>query len=55
MASVHHIDKLAIQVTKTSDGLQEYVQIMSGDMLTVNVVLIADEIVVNDDRESGNG
>ncbi len=55
MSSIHQIDKLTIQVTKTSDGLQEYVQIMSGDMLTVNVVLIADEIVVNDGRESGNG
>ena len=54
MSDINHIDKLTIQVTKTSDGLQEYVQIMSGDMLTVNVVLIADEIVINDDREPGN-
>ena len=45
------IPKLTIQVTKTANGEQDYVQIMSGDMFTVNVVLIAQEIEVNDKRE----
>jgi hypothetical protein len=44
------IPKLTIQVTKTADGKKEYVQIMSGDMLTVNVVLIAEQIVIRNDR-----
>lgn len=42
--------KLTIQVTKTSDGKQEYMQVMSDDFFSVNVVLIADEIEVKDDR-----
>ena len=44
------IEKLRITVTKTSDGLREYVQIMSGDQFTVNVVLIADSIEIEDGR-----
>ena len=44
-------DELTVTVTKTADGLRDYVQIMSGDMLTINVVLIADRIVVEDHRE----
>jgi len=45
-------DKLTIQITKTAGGGSEYVQIMSGDMfISVNVVLIAKEIVVEDARE----
>ena len=48
------IPKLKITVTKTADGKREYVQIMSGDQLTVNVVLIADEIVIDDYREPDN-
>ncbi len=45
------IDKLIIQVTKTATGDGEYVQIMSNDMLAVNIVLIADKIEIRDDRE----
>ncbi len=44
------IEKLTIQVTKTADGLAEYVQVMSSDLLTVNVVLIADQIEILDGR-----
>ena len=44
------ITKLTIQVTKTRDGLRDYVQIMSSDQFTVNVVLIADHIEVADER-----
>ena len=42
--------KLTIQVTKTSRGDQDYVQIMSDDFQSVNIVLIADHIKVQDDR-----
>ena len=42
--------KLTVTVTKTADGQRDYVQIMSSDMVSVNVVLIADEIVVDDHR-----
>jgi len=44
------IDKIAVRVTKTSDGQRDYVQIMSADMVSVNIVLIADAIQVFDDR-----
>lgn len=44
------LDKLTVTVTKTSDGLSDYIQVMSADMLTVNIVLIADLIVVEDHR-----
>jgi hypothetical protein len=42
--------KLTIQVTKTSDGLRDYVQIMSSDMFSINVVLIANNIEIKDSR-----
>ncbi len=45
-------EKLTITITKTADGLQEYVQIMSADMVSINVVLIADEIEVKDTRDN---
>jgi len=41
--------KLKVTVTKTSKGTSDYVQILSED-LTVNVVLIAEEIEVEDHR-----
>lgn len=45
------IDKLTIQVTKTADGNRDYVQIMSSDMFSINVVLIAAEIELEDLRD----
>ena len=44
------LNHLSIVVTKTADGLSDYVQIMSADMLSVNVVLVADAIEVKDSR-----
>jgi hypothetical protein len=44
------IDKLTIRITKTADGQYDYVQIMSGDVFSVNVVLIATHIDVLDQR-----
>ena len=41
---------LTITVTKASDGIREYVQVMSEDMFTVNVVFLVDAIVVDDRR-----
>lgn len=43
--------KLTITISKTSDGLRDYVQVMSSDMVSVNVVLIADQIVLEDRRQ----
>lgn len=45
--------KLTVTITKTADGLNEYMQIMSDDMteeFAVNIVLIAEEIEVSDQR-----
>ncbi len=47
-------DKLTITVTKTADGSRDYLQIISADMFTTNIVLIADEIVVEDHRDQGD-
>ena len=49
-AGVDEISELRIQVTKTSDGSRDYVQIISADQLTINLVLLADKIVVSDLR-----
>jgi hypothetical protein len=35
---------------KTAHGDRDYIQIMSDDYVTTNVVLIADEIEVRDER-----
>jgi len=42
--------KITVTVTKTSDGLFDYVQIISGDSVGVNIILIADKITVMDHR-----
>lgn len=41
---------LIITISKTSDGAKEYVQVISGDQFSVNVVLIADNVTVKDVR-----
>jgi len=43
-------DRLIITVTKTADGKREYVQIISADMFSVHIVMIADSIEVKDAR-----
>jgi len=45
------MEGLTVQVTKTSNGLRDYVQITSPDQLSINIVLIADQITVEDHRE----
>jgi len=48
-------DKLRVTITKTSNGLADYIQIMSVDTVSVNVVLIAGKIEVQDNRDDGDG
>jgi len=43
-------NNLRVTITKTADGDGEYIQIMSGDCISVNVVLVADVIEVKDTR-----
>lgn len=49
------IDKLRITVTKTADGQRDYVQVISSDQFTVNVVLIAGVIDIVDTRPPSIG
>ena len=42
--------ELNITLSRTADGSGTYVQIMSEDMLSVNVVLVAKEVVLDDIR-----
>ena len=44
--------KLNVTITKTSIGTNDYIQIMSEDQLSINIVLIAEEIKVKDHREN---
>ena len=40
--------KLTVQLSKTADGKYDYMQALSADQFSLNIVLIADEIVVKD-------
>lgn len=42
---------LNVQVTKTSDGKLDYMQITSSDQFAINIVLISKGITVEDCRE----
>lgn len=44
---------LRVTITKTRDGFSEYIQIMSDDTISVNVVLVAESIEVDDHRKAG--
>jgi len=46
-------NKLTVTISKTSRGDQDYIQIMSGDQFSTNIVLIADKIEVVDARKKG--
>ena len=46
-------NELTVTISKTSRGDQDYVQIMSKDMVSVNIVFVADKIKVEDKREKG--
>ena len=45
------MSKLTITISKTNDGLQDYVQIMSDDYKTINITCVTDEIVLEDRRD----
>ena len=47
--------KLKLTLSKTSDGRSDYLQIMSDDLVSVNVVLVADQIEVSDYRAAVKG
>lgn len=42
--------KLKITITKTADGQFDYLQILSVDQFSLNIVLIAEELEVGDAR-----
>lgn len=42
--------KIRVQISKTADGKGDYMQAMSEDATTINVVLVASEIILKDDR-----
>lgn len=44
------ISKLQVTISKTADGARDYLQVVSADQFTVNVVLIADVIAIVDAR-----
>ena len=44
------LPNLTVTVTKTADGTNDYVQIVSDDQFALNIVLIAGKIVVEDHR-----
>ena len=44
------LQKLKITVSKTADGEFDYLQILSGDQFSLNIVLIAENVVVTDAR-----
>ncbi len=45
------IEKLTITISDTADRTRKYIQIMSNDMLAINIVLIADAVELHADAE----
>jgi len=43
--------RLNVTVTKTATGVGEYIQIMSDDLTSVNIVLVVESIDIVDLRE----
>lgn len=44
------IGKLTVQISETADGKSTYMQISSPAAMPVNIVLIADEVIIDDKR-----
>lgn len=44
--------KLTVTLSKTSNGKYDYLQIISDDMLSVNIVLVADQIAIRDPEQA---
>lgn len=47
-------DVLRVQISKTADGQFDYLQILSGDNFSLNIVLIGKTIQVTDQRTPKN-
>lgn len=45
------LPSIGIEVSKTSDGSADYVQIRSPGAIPVNIVLVANEITIDDLRD----
>lgn len=45
------LPEVTIQVSKTSDGARDYMQITTPDQVSVNIVLVAGQINIEDRRE----
>lgn len=45
------MNNLKVTISKTADGQSDYMQIMSVDLLSVNIVLVAPKIEVEDARK----
>ena len=45
------IKKLNITITKTADGAREYIQILSEEQISINVVFVARSIDLKDHRD----
>ena len=46
---------LKVTLSKTSDGKHEFMQIISVDQVTLNIVLISPKIEIHDARPTGKG
>ena len=46
------LEKVSIQISCIADGTGQYLEVMSSDMVSLNVVVMAKEFVVYDERES---
>jgi hypothetical protein len=44
------LPNLTVTISKTADGLHDYLQVVSDDQFALNIVLIAGKIVVADSR-----
>jgi len=44
------VKELTVTITKTSTGEHDYIQIVSDDQLSVNIVLVAEKIIASDYR-----
>lgn len=46
--------RLSLTLSRTRQGDQDYLQVMSDDQTSINIVLIADEITVHDARPTAS-
>ena len=49
------LPRVTVTVSKTRDGRNDYMQIVSDDQFALNIVLVSTEIKVEDSREPARG